>query len=502
MVPITTSSATNIFSHIKNLFPVVTEGGLKIIIIAAKAFFCIALAYHVIRSFQNRKITQQLPLERRPKERGVQNNTFHIKPSESPVPPFERRVDETFAHVDEIMFTDSQESLVEIFSNLKEERKEIKRLFEELLKEFYKKYPIPNKLQIGNQVPFYYANTQSGETTNDRRYWSLMGILNMLQYGPEIFQECRNQNFIGGIHHYGHNEGLKKLTSYSGTTVDLDTMLQAKNDKAAIKEAEKLIIDFGKAYCPSKKDLSYKDVFKKFPDRKLDLPKNGKVHDVGLSNTDRSNHGVWKRTDPGNKTFYFANVPKQHLMGYVLRLPYLLAELLWKEKNRNGGKFSDEFLTDLFENGISTQCFNHKVQDLLDFHARWLDTFSENKKTLEGETREKIQNGFYGESVRSKNPDRMLQPYHQHNNSAGYFSRATLLDLFQDLSDNNKNCFARKKRKLKEWIEEVKLPAQNLLIAEGLWENVLYQEEAKSDFFLLDEKSLNIFLPQLFDGII
>lgn len=434
-----------------------------------------------------------------------------------PQAPFSDKVDSILKEVTEKIFYPTF-PIVTVFETINE-KMDILDLFNELIKEFEMRHPPHKKIKYGDQVPSYFANVDDDKSNDAKKYLSLVGIRNMLMMGPQIIDDLRKQLFLGGKHHYLPKEGLDAFSYYTGTTVDLDTVLKADNDKEAIKEAEKYIIDFGKA-CGLSGNLTAKAVAKQLPNRKLNLPETYQmVHDSGTSDTDRSNYGIWKRKDlKTHKYVYYVNVPKcDVVLNCTLRFPYMITELVWRAKEANGGKMSKEFLDDFFKEGLSTMCFNDKIKKFIDFYSRWKPIF-DGVETSEVSALRKLLEGVFGDPFKAIGTHQLLG-----------FPNQDSLSIFFDSVDfkwlGKKFEFKIQGIKKDSWIL-IHLPICYAILKEQgygnlseieekgqkktIWvPNILYRhqpanptdKEEDKDYFPLDEIALKSFLSYYYDVI-
>ena len=373
--------------------------------------------------------------------------------------------------------------------------RQIPPLFQEIKLRFETKYKdeLNETLTIGQKVPEYLANVSDFETPIQKKYRSLVGLCNLFEHGPSIIDDLSEKKFIGGIHHYEKKKGLNAFKYFTGNTVDLDVPLTTKKPQEALKQAKELIVQFGKACGLSGKDgneLTAEEVYRLLPDRKLDLPaEEYYIHDVGQDNKDRSNYGIWKRQNPSTKEkFYYVNVPKiEIVMVAVLKLPYMLAELLDKVKHFQGGKLYDEFCDAFFEDGLSTACFNDKASTLINFHNEWKYKL-EGGLTPEEEVTQKIKNGDFGFELQKIGAISAL------HNTQTRDSLMHLMFSINDIEDINLS--------FKQWNSQEIDRVRKILTQKGLWEKVLYQSEKGKDYFLLNDSTLNSFMVDLYQSLL
>lgn len=416
-----------------------------------------------------------------------------------PNAPFSQQVETLLDQVSQNVFTNLSFSTRQLFNSIPSQTKgQVQTLLDELIVEYEKRFPQPQHSRIGcgDPVPQYFANVDNYGV--DVKYLSLAGIRNMLIAGPGIIDDFAQQRFLGGAQHYGSRNGLNAFKYYTGTVVDLDTELDAKNDPEALAQARELIVDFGKR-CRLPGNLTAEEVARQLPHRKLKLPEAFEGIHVALDNTDRSNHGIWKRQHPRTRVnTYFVNVPNcDVILSASLRFPYMVAELAWRAKEANGGKFSKDFLDDLFARGISDMCFNDKIRQFTNFHIEWMAKF-DGAETPEETARNKVISGAFGEAIKLKGPDEAIKTVYR---------RDTLADLIGDFIDNG-YVGEKNGRDLDQWLAEETDHCIEQLKAKGVWENFLYQSDKKgqsedfpdgSDFFLLDRTTLAGFLKEYYN---
>jgi hypothetical protein len=407
------------------------------------------------------------------------------KPKTATPSPFVQ-IENICGQIAERIFVESSFSAVKALSAVKPHtQQQVLHLLNDITAEFERRYPVSRKLKYGEQVPAYFANVAE-QSQYDRQYLSLMGIRNLLQFGAQIVDDFRDTKFLGGEHNYAHKRGLQLFKWATGNMVDLDTEIEAPSDLDAIKQAEPMIIQFGKT-CGLKKaggELTAAEVARLLPYRKLDLPKSHEYVHLSMDNVDRSNYGVWKRQSPVNlKTYYYVNVPNcEIVLLATLRMPYMLAELLHHTKEYKGGILVKEFYNEYFAKGLSDKCFNDKARQFLEFYHTW-NAKLEEVPTPEEDARRKIVKGVFGETLRLKGPDAALKEA---------FTRSKLIGL-PDLAN-----FECNHRPLDQWISEEGGKIRQILIDRKLWENVLYRaaEDKDSDFFLLNQSTFDLFLKE------
>lgn len=428
--------------------------------------------------------------------------TYHLTttPPHLAAPSPFKEIEDICSLIGEKAFTDPHFSAVKALAKVHPAtKKQVESLLNEIVAEFERRNPLlPQKIAYGAQVPAYFANVDT-EGMIIRHYLSLLGIRNLVKWGANIIDDFRDTKFLGGEHHYTTGKGLNAFKYATGTTVDLDTEIDATTDEQAVKLAEPMIIKFGE-FCGLKKfgggKLTTAEVASLLSNRKLQLPVPPyySVHQ-SASNTDRNNHGVWKYVTPGGKTQYFVNVPNADLVILAtLRLPYMVAELAYRTKLQNHGTLSKEFFDDFFKKGLSDMCFNDKAKTFIAFYHIWSAKLDGVVTDPVEDARKKIAQGFFGEAVRVKG-------------AAAITSALTRTSLINLLDTHDFNC---NWRSLEQWLKDEEKKITTVLKNQGLWEASLYREDctvdpknplAKSDYFLLNEATLKPFLKHYYEHL-
>ncbi len=405
-----------------------------------------------------------------------------------PLSPF-NKIEKACAEISENIFTNPSFSAVDALSVIDSKMEnQIRQLLDEMVVEFERRNPFLQKIKYGEQVPEYFANVQGFQSTEERKYLSLVGIRNLFKHGPRIIDDFRKQQFLGGEHHYNYNEGLKAFKYYTGNVVDLDTEIDAINDTEALKQAEQMIINFGKI-CGLKKsgrgELTADEVARQFPNRKLDLPKSSMdyIH-TSMDHLDRSNHGIWKREAPKTmKTYYYVNVPNPDIVLLAtLRMPLLLAELAYRSKEQNHGKLPKEFFDEFFDKGLSDMCFNDKARTFMNFYHTWSAKLDGEVTDPEEDVRRKLAKGVFGADLQKKDPKTVVKEA---------FTRDSLMSsLTGDYAVNG--------RTLEKFLADEQGKIIDELKSKGKWEATLYHNAAGDDYFLLNQSTLNVFIKDLY----
>jgi hypothetical protein len=244
------------------------------------------------------------------------------------------------------------------------------------------------RIGFGDPVPSYYANVSGGQSIYNRKMLSLLGLRNLVKYGPEVFLELKDKLFSGCIADYKAKTGLHKMRYFTGNTVDLDSCvlrcheqvtldainkMQAAQGGQQFKNAEALAkSETGKRMAVEQADTLIKGFIERFkltPDqvrkRRLDLDKTDTDFPTATSNDDRGKHPVWIYRNVGVLTFH-ANVPTMSdVYGALLLAPYHLAKafLLIHRQAKNPDELAKQ-LDEFFEEGISDSCFNAKWKSI------------------------------------------------------------------------------------------------------------------------------------------
>lgn len=438
------------------------------------------------------------------------------------------KIDKVCGEISEKIYNDSTYSAVVALEKVisPELKEEILNLLNEAVERFENEFNPEIKFDCGTKVENYFANNQQSSTVDERKYYSLLGIRNLLLFGPEIFDDFRDTNFLGGKHHYDkssqenpHGKGLRKFHYYTGTVVDLDVEFLASNDQEAIKIAQREIVKFGKkcgivkpaqdvkALSMDEVEKYYLEIQKKLPNRKLDLLDNGKIH-VSADQNDRSNFGIWKHNNS-----YFANVPYSDvndvdaLLIATIRIPYLLAELVYLTKKHieshptqdMGKNLFDEFYKKFFQEGLTDQCFNHKANALVAFNTSWKDKLNE----LEGNgfdpkkiARDKIENGSFGQIFKDMGADNVLK-------------EALTPDKLITLYEKKEANFALKIDETSKEIEDFdtwKKKHGDVIIEmfknDSLLETRLYQVSEDDVYAIFDQKTAEKYLKRYYDYLL
>ena len=379
----------------------------------------------------------------------------------------------------------------ELFESV--DKDHVVELLDELIEIFksdrYSWGEIHYNISDGDEVPAYFANVENGMTNNQKKYLSLCGIRNMIRQGPRIIDDLREQQFIGGQHHYAEGEGLNAMKYYTGNLVDLDIPLESRNDFDAVAEAALFIQVFGDA-CgidTSRDDpiTAARKISRELPTRKLDLPEYGVVPS-SRNNTDRSNHGVWKR-DFNYSSHYFVNTPDMDtVIMSTLQLPYLLAEMIENDKAKNNGELSEGFLEELFDH-ISKKCFNDKLKTLKTFYD--LKMNSEEDKALV-----KIRNGEFGVEIQRKEAEALAE-------SMGEMQLSQVVMQYEEEMDIEESR-EWEPDQVDEWIEENRESFLQMFDEKGILGKRLFcrDQDRNTPYRLVDEDCILDFMPRYFQA--
>ena len=406
----------------------------------------------------------------------------------SPVLLSFKEVDDAYSTIWEKIFTDPSFSVVQTLSDFSlnsEFGQKINTFLQKIKTKFENKY-ISNdsRIKIGESVETYYANANNGVSDYVIKYRSIVGICNLFVYGAKILDDLKEKEFIGGEDNYENEKGLNIFKKYTGNTVDLDQNL-GKDREKALDQAREKIIEFGKIYGLGD-NLTAKEVAKKLLNRKLKLPSSSnKSFYRSSNNTDRCNAGIWEWSLNGPCS-YFVNVPDFNNIKAVFRLPYLLAELVDKAEHFKEGQHFDEFCNDFFDKGLSLKCYNDKAEVMINFYQLWIAKL-EGALSPEEEVRQKIEKGDFGPSLQYNGADYALRNVINDKILLRRFSNELNMKSYSQASFNEWMKLDKTKKKVQAFKEA--------LINQRLWEKSLYRgDEEGGDYFLFDEKTLEVFL--------
>lgn len=492
-------AATSSIQKIPFLNPsVVAKHGLsgKIIAIAAVIFLVLSAAFIAIYTLiiKKSKVSnpQSIPLDANSKNNAKQLENF-----------FNRFGTLCGKLEDEVLKNHDKNFVVDQIKTIRDQNThdQILGLLNEIIVKYEQKYNVPRywKKNYGDLIPSYFANDAGGQTDVQRKYLSLLGIRNLLKFGPEIVDEFREKSFIGGVQHYDSHKGINKLKAFTGTLVDLDTEFDAKNDAEALKLAQAKIVQFGDK-CGLKNsngnDLTAGDVQNHLPTRKLKLPNlfRGEHIHKSHSHTDRSNHGIWKYTKPGSfKPDYYVNVPNLGtVLSATLMMPYMLAELLYLTKEysvkQNDTKILNDFYQEFFTTALSDKCMNEKADKLNVFYISWKEKLTPSK-TVEEIAHENIVSGKFGSKLQSQDPKQVIEKA---------LTRIKLIDFVMEKDPDDDIKYLPD---YATWVIQEAPKIKKILLEEQLWENALYRTDDDpdamgkyKDYFLLNENSFNEFI--------
>ena len=350
------------------------------------------------------------------------------------------KVEEACRQAEEIAYTtDGSITTVQLFSTpeIEQIKKKAIKLMNEIIKEFKKeKYrerfgynQEEDKelfiIKFQEPVPSYYANVK--ETNSDYRliYCSLLGIRNLIEYGPKLFDDFRKEQFIDGEHNYSAGTGLAEFKDKTGNLVDLNTELErpmVKNheghmqrrpltDAEATEKYKKMVIDFGNRVLGINSPnalLSFEEVIQSLKKRKLGMEEDSYIH-ISRSNTDRGKFGIWKRIDAySREPMYYVNVPQMPAVVLAtLRLPYLLAEVAALDEAKNKA-LSNAFFDTFFDGKRLGGCFNAKAQSMIDFSVTQKEILLKNSSP-EDEVTKAIESGSLGDELKKMGAEKAIE---------------------------------------------------------------------------------------------
>eukprot|EP00758_Cryptobia_borreli_P009076 Tbor_TRINITY_DN5444_c3_g3::TRINITY_DN5444_c3_g3_i1::g.24913::m.24913 len=216
-------------------------------------------------------------------------------------------------------------------------------------------YDLPNAPPIGCSVRRYFANISDGEIRT-RKYLSLLGLRNLLQYGKSILSELHYQLYSDDRSKYHDEEGVYKMLYYTGNTVDLDTkvldcnmQLKQLNQQFCNKFSDAGVL-FNSQEATEMVYTSAKFLINSFIEtmklndatiekRAIKLPNRCPHHSEIPVETQSSNRGrfpIWGYMNVGVLTFH-VNVPNLNdIMGAVLKAPFHLVKTFILIAQREG----------------------------------------------------------------------------------------------------------------------------------------------------------------------
>lgn len=245
------------------------------------------------------------------------------------------------------------------------------------------------RIRLGDPVPSYFANVSEGQSIYHRKVLSILGLRNLIKYGPEIFLEMKAKLFSGYTADYAAGTGPHKMKTFTGNVVDLDTcvlrchepatlaninMMQRAHGAAEFRSAEALAnSEVGKRIAVSQAKTVIDDFAERLKlshqqrrQRRIDLDEKDLNLPVATSNDDRGKTAVWIYKNVGVLTFH-ANVPTMSdVYGALLLAPYHLAKayILCLQQGQRSADELQRQLDDFFENGVSDSCFNAKWKSI------------------------------------------------------------------------------------------------------------------------------------------
>jgi hypothetical protein len=259
--------------------------------------------------------------------------------------------------------------------------------------------------QVGQQVPQYFANLNTGQSIWCRKMLSVAGLANLIVYGPEIFDELRAQNFSGCLADYGaemrgcetpNSVGMHKMKYYTGNSVDLDTVVLRCTDRTTLETVntqnkhqglplhdstyafgassqareiaisaagpviESFCADFGlEAQARSRRRLAFDSA-----DLTQQVP-------LARSNKDRGRWPVWQYINDGVNSFH-VNVPSMpDIYGALIKAPWHLAKAWCTIHSEfEPGPEREKWIAEFFEDAVADSCFNWKWKAIEEFNAR------------------------------------------------------------------------------------------------------------------------------------
>jgi hypothetical protein len=238
------------------------------------------------------------------------------------------------------------------------------------------------QVRFGDQVPAYFANSTNGNSIYHRKMLSLLGLRNLVQYGPEIFAEMRAKMFSGSEEDYPPKTGPSKMKHFTGSVLDLDTTVLRCTDRATLdavnasrrmngekelRNAEALANStYGKAMAVQAAGVVIDEFTKRLnltaaevAHRRIALDRDPESIHEATGHTDRGKWPIWKYNNVGVLSFH-ANVPTLNdVYGALLRAPYHLVKafLLLHQKPVAARAAA---LADFYENAVVDSCFNAK----------------------------------------------------------------------------------------------------------------------------------------------
>lgn len=250
----------------------------------------------------------------------------------------------------------------------------------------------------GASVPSYFANV-AAESIFRRKMLSVLGLRNLIKYGPQIFNDLRNKLFAGSPSAYTDASGLGLMRVVTGNTLDLDTTVLRLTDHRTMEAVNMMnkhqglptfhsLDAFANSDCArdiavncAKSALQdFIDLFKLSQEaavaRKV-LPDRITPNSipVATNNTDRGRHALWRYTNAGQDS-YHANVPTMDdVIGALLKAPfhcikqYAFMAVQQEQKEGNIVQISQPKLTKFFEECVVDACFNMKWRAIEEYSA-------------------------------------------------------------------------------------------------------------------------------------
>lgn len=246
------------------------------------------------------------------------------------------------------------------------------------------------RIQFGEPVPSYFANVKN-QTTYHRKMLSILGLRNLVKFGPEIFLEMRAKMFSGRNEDYTDRTGPHKMRHFTGNAVDLDTTVLRPSDRACV-DAVNLVqkrergqqfsngdelanSEVGRKIAIQSAKAMIDDFVSRFKltaaqirARQLDLDVNNLDIHCSTGNSDRGNFPLWKYQNVGVITFH-ANVPVMaDLYGALLRAPFHVVKgFVLVHMQAKTPEELQQGLDAYFEDAVADSCFNAKWKAIEEF---------------------------------------------------------------------------------------------------------------------------------------
>ena len=239
-------------------------------------------------------------------------------------------------------------------------------------------------------VPSYFANVSHG-SIYERKILSILGLRNLVYYGPKIYNDLQSTLFSSDPEVYNHGSGVSLMKQMTGNAVDLDTCVLRCSDSAVLKMVNSLNSKSGQYQIYNHSDefgssiqaremavSAARPMLESFcKDMKLTPQqlKQRKVDSDSLTtssipmathNTDRGKFPLWQYVNVGQNSFH-ANVPcLPDVVGSVLLSPYhlmLCFSIIMTRPEEDRETLLDSF----FEDCVVDACFNLKWKAIEEF---------------------------------------------------------------------------------------------------------------------------------------